>query len=185
MFLLIWLQVLWSRKDHWVPALWLCNAIKFLFLYVCMLLHATLLSWWVGWSYFTKTTCACLLIWEPVGASVRLVHPRTWFKPPVAICFATDRSKAVTPRVLTFVNCLWRHFETDYNHAVFSSLLFGCVGRLCLLDVAIPDMHISLFCILGHMIRKTHTIWLCVSLFEILFRSFYYGLQFHGKGVWA
>jgi hypothetical protein len=26
--------------------------------------------------------------------------------------------------------------ETDY---------FGCVGRLCLLDVAIPDMHISLF----------------------------------------
>jgi hypothetical protein len=37
------------------------------------------------------------------------------------------------------------YFETDYNHAVFSSLLFGCVGRLCLLDVAIPDMHISLF----------------------------------------
>jgi hypothetical protein len=25
------------------------------------------------------------------------------------------------------------------------ALLFGCVGRLCLLDVAIPDMHISLF----------------------------------------
>ena len=116
-------------------------------LYVCMLLHTTLLSWWVGWSYFTKTTCACLLIWEPVGASVRLVHPRTWFKPPVAICFATDRSKAVTPRVLTFVNCLWRLFWNWllYNHAVFSSLLFGCVGRLCLLDVAIPDMHISLF----------------------------------------
>jgi hypothetical protein len=29
-----------------------------------------------------------------------------------------------------------------YNHALFSSLLFGCVGRL---DVAIPYMHISLF----------------------------------------
>jgi hypothetical protein len=27
-------------------------------------------------------------------------------KPPVANCFATDRSKAVTLRVLTFVNCL-------------------------------------------------------------------------------
>ena len=116
-------------------------------LYTCMFLHATLLSWCVGWSYFTKTTCTCLLIREPVGASVRLVHPRIWFKPPVANCFASDRSKAVTPRVLTFVNCLWCLFWNWllYNHAVFSSLLFGCVGRLCLLDVAIPDMHISLF----------------------------------------
>ena len=112
-----------------------------------MLLHATLSSWSVGWSYFTKTTCAFLFIWEHDGASLRLVHPRTWFKPPVANCFATDRSNAVTPRVLTFVNCLWRLFWNWllYNHAVFSSLLFGCVGRLCLLDVAIPDMHISLF----------------------------------------
>ncbi len=80
-------------------------------LYVCVLLHATLSGWSVGWSYFTKTTCACLFIREPVGASVRLVHPRTWFKPPVANCFATDRSKAVTPRVLFFVNCLWCPFE--------------------------------------------------------------------------
>jgi hypothetical protein len=32
-----------------------------------------------------------------------------------------------------------------YNHALFSSLLFGCVGRPCLLNVAIPDMHISPF----------------------------------------
>jgi hypothetical protein len=100
------------------------------------------------WNGFDSgSCCACLLIWEPVRASVRLVQPRTWFKPPVAICFATDRSKAVTPRVLTFVNCLWRLFWNWllYNHAVFSSLFFGCVGRLCLLDVAIPDMHISLF----------------------------------------
>jgi hypothetical protein len=37
------------------------------------------------------------------------------------------------------------YFETEYNHALFSSLPFGCVGRLCLLDVVIPDMHISLF----------------------------------------
>ncbi len=80
-------------------------------LYVCVLLHATLSGWSVGWSYFTKTTCACLFIREPVGASVRLVHPRTWLKPPVANCFATDRSKAVTPRVLFFVNCLWCPFE--------------------------------------------------------------------------
>ena len=82
-------------------------------LYVCVLLHATLSGWSVGWSYFTKTTCACLFIREPVGASVRLVHPRTWFKPPVANCFATDRSKAVTPRVLFFVNCLWCPFEIN------------------------------------------------------------------------
>jgi hypothetical protein len=40
------------------------------------------------------------------GASVRLVHPRTWFRPRVAICFATDRSKPVTPGFLLFYNCL-------------------------------------------------------------------------------
>jgi hypothetical protein len=77
---------------------------------VCMLLHATLSSWWVGLSYFTKTTCTCLLIWEAVGASVRLVHPRisrTWLKLPVANCFATDRYKAVTHWVLFLVICLW------------------------------------------------------------------------------
>jgi hypothetical protein len=57
--------------------------------------------------YFTKTPCTCLFIWEHVGASVRLVHPRTWFKHLVANYFATDCSKAVTPRVLFFVNFLW------------------------------------------------------------------------------
>jgi hypothetical protein len=91
-----------------------------------------------------------LLIWKPVDGSVRLVHPRTWFKPPVSNCFATDRSKAVTPRVLTFDNCLWRIFFNWllYNHALFSSLLFGWVRRLCLLNLAISYMHISpLFCL--------------------------------------
>ncbi len=99
-------------------------------LYVCVLLHATLSGWSVGWSYFTKTTCACLFKREPVGASVRLVHPRTWFKPPVANCFATDRSKAVTSRVLFFVNCLWCPFEINilYAHALFPSLIFAAWG---------------------------------------------------------
>ncbi len=32
------------------------------------------------------------------------------------------------------------------NHALSSSLLLGCVGRLCFLSVAIPDMRILLFC---------------------------------------
>ncbi len=99
-----------------------------------MLLHTTLLSWWVGWSYFTMTTCTCLIIWEPVGTSVRLVHPRTWFKPPMANCFATDRSKAVTPKVLFFVNCGVRHWNW-----------YSYKNMLCFLSVAIPDMHISLF----------------------------------------
>jgi hypothetical protein len=75
-------------------------------------------------------------------ASVRLVHNRTWIKPPMARCFATDRSTLVTIRVLTFVNCLWGIFINDHciNHAPFSSLLIGCARRLCLLDVSIPDM---------------------------------------------
>jgi hypothetical protein len=51
-------------------------------------------------------------------------------------------SKAVILRVLTFVNCLWR--TKIYNHAFLFSLLFCCVGRLCLLNVAISGMHISL-----------------------------------------
>jgi hypothetical protein len=111
--------------------------------YVCGYSSPFLLGW-ACWSYFTKTKCTCLFIWEPVGASVRLVHPRTWFKPPAANCFATDRSKAVTYRVLNFVNCLWCLFWnwSVYNHVLFPSLLFGCVGRLCLLDVAIPDMRV-------------------------------------------
>jgi hypothetical protein len=55
-------------------------------------------------------------------------------------------SKAVTPLVLIFIAC-GVYFEIDHfiTHAFFSSQRFGCVGRLCLLDVAIPDMHISLF----------------------------------------
>jgi hypothetical protein len=94
-------------------------------LYVCVLLHTTLLSGWVGWSYFTKTTCACLLIWEPVGASVRLVHPRTWFKPTVAICFPSDRSKAVTPQLLICVNCLWCLFWNCSFYKPCSLFLFS------------------------------------------------------------
>jgi hypothetical protein len=41
------------------------------------------------------------------GNCVRLVHPRSWLKNPVANCFATDRSKAIHPMVLFIVNCLW------------------------------------------------------------------------------
>jgi hypothetical protein len=40
-------------------------------------------------------------------------------------------------------------FENDHfiKYALFISLslLLGCVGRMCLLSVEIPDMHISLF----------------------------------------
>jgi hypothetical protein len=71
----------------------------------------------------------------------------------VANCFAIDRSKAVTPRVLTFVLFLASILKLIIiklclllNYALFSYLLFGCVGRLCLLDVAILDMHILPFC---------------------------------------
>jgi hypothetical protein len=57
-------------------------------------------------------------------------------------------SKAVTPRVLIFVNCLWCLF---WNWSFYKpsslilSLLLGCVGRLCFLSVAISDMRILLF----------------------------------------
>jgi hypothetical protein len=68
-------------------------------------------------------------------------------RPHVTNCFATDRSKTVAPRVLTFVNCLWCLFWNwlFYNHALFSSLRFGCLGGGCLLDVTIPNTHVSLF----------------------------------------
>jgi hypothetical protein len=39
-----------------------------------------------------------------------------------------------------------KQFENFKNiFAFFSSLFFGCVGRLCLLGVAIPDTNNSLF----------------------------------------
>jgi hypothetical protein len=81
-------------------------------LYVCVILSAKLSCWW---------------------ASVRMVHPRIWFKPPVAISFSTDRSKAVTTRVLTFVICLWPLFWnwSLHNHALFSSLLLHYVWEGC------------------------------------------------------
>ncbi len=67
-------------------------------------------------------------IWEPIAASVRFVRPRTWFKPPVENCFATDRSKAVTPMVIVFIVC-GVLFEIDIL-ALFSYILFCCVGAV-------------------------------------------------------
>jgi hypothetical protein len=64
------------------------------------------LNIWSEWSQ----ACTCLFLWEPVVASVRLVHPRTWFKPPVANCFATDRSKAVTPVSFDCGNSCYAYF---------------------------------------------------------------------------
>jgi hypothetical protein len=72
------------------------------------------------------------------------VHPATRFKPPVANCFAIDRSKAVTPKVIICVVCgLFFEFDIPITHALFPTLLFDFVERLCFLSVAIPDMHIS------------------------------------------
>jgi hypothetical protein len=51
--------------------------------------------------------CKRIVLILSTQASVRLEHHRTWFQPLVANCFATDRSKAVTPRVIFFVYCLW------------------------------------------------------------------------------
>jgi hypothetical protein len=73
-----------------------------------------------------------LLPWKPVVASVRLVHPRTWFKPTVANCFATDRSKAVTPQVFSFVNCLWCLFwNWSFYYPCSLSLYFLAVWGGC------------------------------------------------------
>jgi hypothetical protein len=84
----------------------------------------------------------CLFIWEPVGASVKLVHHTTWIKSPVANCFVTDCSLAVTP---IFVSRLWCHFETDHFISWCSfPLLFGCVWMLCFLGAVIFYMHSSL-----------------------------------------
>jgi hypothetical protein len=107
LFLLIWLLALCSRLSIVYPTFYLTMLFSSYGLYVCVVLHATLSSWGLGWSYLNKTTWTCLFIWEPVVASVRLVHSRTWLKPQVANCFYTERPNAVTPRVLMFVNCLW------------------------------------------------------------------------------
>jgi hypothetical protein len=63
--------------------------------------------------------------------------------PPVANCLPFQGSN---PSGSHF-RCLWRLFWNWLlsNHAFFSSLLFGYVGSLCLLDVAIPHMHFFYF----------------------------------------
>ncbi len=61
-------------------------------------------------------------IWEPIAPSVRLVRPRTWFKPPVENC--------VTPMVLFFVYCLWCLVWNWYSCSRFLYTLLlrgGCV----------------------------------------------------------
>jgi hypothetical protein len=90
--------------SHRVSTLLVCNAISLLS-FICLCAFAYNNVEYMGGleSYFTKTICTCLFIWEHVGASVRLLHPRTWFKPQWQI--ATDRSR--TPMVLFFVKCLW------------------------------------------------------------------------------
>jgi hypothetical protein len=115
-------------------------------LYVCVLLPATLTSWWVGWSYLTKTTCICLFVWEPDGASVRSVHPRIRFKPPVANCFATDRFKAVAQKILFFaVCCILFEIGILINLCSLFLSTFWLRWEAVFLSVAIPDMYISLF----------------------------------------
>jgi hypothetical protein len=59
----------------------------------------------------------------------RPVHPRIWLKPIVATCFAIDRPKALTHRVLVFVNCLWCLFwnrSFDYQCSFFLSICWLC-----------------------------------------------------------
>jgi hypothetical protein len=93
----------------------------------------------------------CLFIREHGWASVRLMHHRTLLKALVANCFATDRSMAVTPRVLFFVNCLWCLIWNLYYYKrmlYFPLFVLRCVGRLCFLSVAIPDTHFSFFLLL-------------------------------------
>jgi hypothetical protein len=56
--------------------------------------------------------------------------PRTLFKHLMAICFSTDRLKAVTPRVLIMVNYLLCPFEIDQiikscSHLLSTFWLFG------------------------------------------------------------
>jgi hypothetical protein len=67
----------------------------------------------------------------PHPAKNLYLHPRTWFKPPVANCFSFA---LIVYDVLFEIVILITH-----------ALLFCCVGRQCFLSVAIPDMHISLF----------------------------------------
>jgi hypothetical protein len=87
--------------------------------------------------YFTKTTCACLVIWEPVGERVRLVHHRTWFKPQWQNC---DHSKRVSTRILIFVKC-GVYFTTGHsmNHSAFwlcgEAVWGGCVFFVAFLDI--------------------------------------------------
>jgi hypothetical protein len=74
-------------------------------------------------------------------ACMRLVLPRTWYKSPVANCFATDRSKAVTPMVNSLFVVSYLKLIFSLTHALFSSLPFGCEERLCFRQFLICRFH--------------------------------------------
>jgi hypothetical protein len=90
----------------------------------------------------------------------------------------SDRSEAVTPRVLHFVNCLWCLFWKWSFYKICSLSLL-----LCLLNMAISDMHNSLFYISMQKFTSFHSF----IHFDVLYEqspSFVFFVCFYVTNWW-
>jgi hypothetical protein len=74
-------------------------------LYVCVLLTATMSSWWLGWNYSPGELVLVCLYENLLGQVCSWCTRKPGLNPLVAF-FSTDRSNAINPRVLCCVYCL-------------------------------------------------------------------------------
>lgn len=95
---------------------------------------------------------------------MRLVIYRTWFKPPVVTCFATDRLKVVTH---SFSFALFVVFLLIYFHIVYSlPFTFLSLEWVCVFWIWLLQIHVSIFHIFVNRSSCSSTSWLSCTCFS-------------------
>jgi hypothetical protein len=103
------------------------NVILCFYMFVCFCVQHSRVDGWVG----VISQIQFVFSYENLSGQAWGNASKTRFKPRVANCFATECSKALTPKILFSVKCFGVLFEIDLlvNTCIFSPR-FGCVGRL-------------------------------------------------------
>lgn len=120
------------------------HVLSVLFISVIVLigfLHVALLL--VRCGLLSIASCRCMLyrssILEPVGGRFEVgVELSSNFHYDMTTCFATGRSKELTPRVLVFVNC--------FRNPNFHNSLNPCSFSFLFVFLAVRDVVFSEFC---------------------------------------
>ncbi len=113
--------------------LWLCNAISFLW-FICLCAFACkIVKLMGGLELFHQDNVYLFVDMRTFWASVRLVHPITWFKPQWQIVLPLTVPRLKTREFSFSLIVCGVLFEINVllTHALFPSLLFRYMGRLC------------------------------------------------------